>query len=68
MDDDRSTAERRCTAPGCTTTLSMYNSDHLCFAHADAVSRMRFERMWTSQTRRFIYRPSAEPQATRPSG
>jgi hypothetical protein len=67
MDDERSTTERRCSAPGCKTTLSKYNSDHLCFVHADAVSRLRFERV-TGQSRRVVYRPSPEPQVARRSG
>jgi len=36
--------ERQCSAPGCVTVLSIYNTDHLCFAHADVASRARFER------------------------
>ncbi len=35
---------RQCSAPGCVTVLSIYNADHLCFAHADVASRARFER------------------------
>jgi hypothetical protein len=35
---------RRCSAPACETVLSVYNADHLCFAHADVVSRALFER------------------------
>jgi len=35
---------RRCTAPGCPTVLSVYNSDHLCFSHADVRTRAPFER------------------------
>jgi hypothetical protein len=37
-------SERRCAAPGCPTVLSVYNSDHLCFTHADVVTRAPFER------------------------
>jgi hypothetical protein len=35
---------RRCAAPGCLTVLSVYNSDYLCFAHADVRTRAPFER------------------------
>ncbi len=35
---------RRCAAPGCPTVLSVYNSDHLCFTHADVRTRALFER------------------------
>jgi hypothetical protein len=35
---------RRCAAPGCPTVLSVYNSDHLCFTHADEKTRAPFER------------------------
>ena len=35
---------RRCAAPGCPTVLSVYNSDHLCFTHADVRTRAPFER------------------------
>ncbi len=66
--EETPTAERRCSAPGCETTLSKYNSDHLCFAHADAVSRLRFDRLWTGHARQAIYRQSPEPQVTRRSG
>ena len=41
--------ERRCSAPGCPTVLSIYNTDHLCFAHADVASRARFERTGPSR-------------------
>ncbi len=30
--------------PDCTTLLSVYNSDYLCFAHADEKTRARFQR------------------------
>ncbi len=43
--DTRRKPERRCLAPGCLTTLSTYNMDFLCFAHADEVTRARFERV-----------------------
>ncbi len=60
MGDEGSTAERRCAAPGCTTTLSVYNSDYLCFAHADEVSRSRFDMRWARQAKPARYRPSTE--------
>lgn len=37
-------SERRCAYAGCTTRLSMYNSDFLCWTHADARTRAHFER------------------------
>jgi hypothetical protein len=36
-------SKRSCLAPGCTTMLSTYNTDHLCFAHDAKASRDRFE-------------------------
>jgi hypothetical protein len=41
---EKSGSERRCAYAGCTTRLSIYNSDFLCWAHADATTRARFER------------------------
>jgi hypothetical protein len=35
---------RVCAAPDCSTLLSIYNADHLCFLHADEESRSAFER------------------------
>jgi hypothetical protein len=35
---------RRCAATDCPTVLSIYNSDHLCFMHADVRTRARYER------------------------
>ena len=47
---------RRCSASGCTTKLSRYNtSNDLCFAHADERSRARFER-WPEAPPPVIYR------------
>jgi hypothetical protein len=43
--------ERCCQYPGCTTKLSIYNSDFLCWTHADARTRARFERVTTSRAR-----------------
>ncbi|MGZ6545584.1 MAG: hypothetical protein ACXVEI_09760 [Actinomycetota bacterium] len=48
--------ERQCTAPGCVTVLSIYNADHLCFAHADVASRARFERTGPARIERAPYR------------
>jgi hypothetical protein len=36
---------RRCKYPGCTTTLSVYNSDFLCWTHASVEVRARFDRL-----------------------
>jgi hypothetical protein len=36
-------SERRCAYPGCTTKLSVYNSDYLCWTHADAKTRAHFD-------------------------
>jgi hypothetical protein len=47
---------RKCSAPDCPTVLSVYNSDHLCFAHADSVTRARFERRVSAETRLTPYR------------
>jgi hypothetical protein len=47
---------RRCSAPGCTTVLSMYNSDHLCFTHADVASRARFEPRGLARIDQGLYR------------
>ena len=49
---------RRCAAPGCPTVLSVYNSDHLCFAHADVKTRAPFERRVASLR---IDHPSISP-------
>ena len=47
--------DRCCTASGCTTKLSTYNTSDLCFAHADEQSRARFD--WRpSNTTSAIYR------------
>ena len=49
---------RRCALPGCPTTLSVYNSDHLCFMHADVRTRAPFERRAASLR---IDHPSTAP-------
>jgi hypothetical protein len=36
--------------------LSIYNTDHLCFAHADVASRARFERTGPARLERPPYR------------
>lgn len=36
-------SERCCAYEGCTTRLSIYNSDFLCWTHADVKTRARFE-------------------------
>jgi hypothetical protein len=41
---DASKIERRCLYPGCPTTLSDYNSDVLCWTHADERTRVHFDR------------------------
>jgi hypothetical protein len=38
-----SASERSCAFAGCTTRLSVYNSDFLCWTHADVTTRARFE-------------------------
>ena len=50
---------RRCSAPDCPTVLSIYNSDHLCFAHADMATRRRFERRTNGD--RVLSLPSVDP-------
>ena len=58
---------RSCSASGCTTKLSRYNtSNELCFAHADERSRARFER-WPDATPSVIYRHH-EPSSVRDQG
>ena len=56
--------KRRCAYEGCTTTLSIYNVDVLCFVHADERTRAGYDRasgrMRPQQTR------EAEP-STAPS-
>ena len=56
--------DRCCEAPGCLTTLSRYNTDYLCFRHADEATRARFERRLSNETRPTRYRPTTE-EATR---
>jgi hypothetical protein len=41
--NDGAGTERCCAYPACTTRLSVYNSDFLCWTHADARTRARFE-------------------------
>jgi hypothetical protein len=43
--DGASGSERCCLYEGCTTRLSVYNSDFLCWTHADVKTRARFERV-----------------------
>jgi hypothetical protein len=62
MSNERSTGRRRCPAEGCTTILSSYNSDYLCFAHADERTRARFERPRPAPDRLALYRFAREPQ------
>jgi hypothetical protein len=52
---------RQCSAPGCTTVLSVYNSDHLCFRHADELTRTRFEDRIHVESR-FRYRQVPDPR------
>jgi hypothetical protein len=59
--------DRTCSAPGCTTVLSVYNSDHLCFMHADEVTRARFERRGQADPR-FRYRPVEVPDLAGAAG
>jgi len=40
---------RRCTMPGCPTTLSVYNHGHLCFVHSNQKAAQTLTR--------FPYRP-----------
>lgn len=47
-----SRSERCCAYAGCTTRLSVYNSDFLCWTHADATTRARFERATKRQAAR----------------
>lgn len=47
-----SRSERCCAYAGCTTRLSVYNSDFLCWTHADATTRARFERATMRQAAR----------------
>ncbi len=44
MDNETRDPRRVCLHPECTTTLSVYNVDYLCFTHADERSRARFDR------------------------
>ena len=54
---DQHERDRRCSALGCTTKLSRYNtSNDLCFAHADERSRARFEKRPAPATASVVYR------------
>lgn len=52
--------DRRCLFPRCTTSLSMYNSDVLCWTHADEKARSRFDRVARTMARPLIYRQRDE--------
>ena len=54
---------RQCLSPECTTVLSIYNSDHLCFTHADAASRARFERTGPARTSLTLYHQRLDPSS-----
>lgn len=54
------TPERRCAYPGCTTRLSIYNADFLCWAHADARTRARFDNLHNRE-RGLVRLDRAEP-------
>jgi hypothetical protein len=58
---------RTCSAPGCTTVLSVYNSDHLCFMHADEVTRARFEHRGRAAPR-FRFEPVEVPDLAGAAG
>ena len=61
---DRSNAPERCCAvAGCTTILSVYNSDFLCWTHADTTTRARFERQGTRPFERDL-EPAVAPIRT----
>jgi hypothetical protein len=63
--DNSSKDGRRCLYPGCTTALSVYNSDVLCWTHADERTRARFDhRSATSTAQRLRYRPRKEEQTS----
>jgi hypothetical protein len=65
MVEDVSSAGRRCLYPGCTTDLSIYNSDVLCWTHADEKTRALFERRSAGSTaQRLRYQPRKEGQTT----
>ena len=63
MDLTKRDPSRRCSAPGCSTLLSLYNSDHLCFVHGDERSRTAFERV--SETARRYQETSQAPSTIR---
>lgn len=48
---DSSSARRRCQYPECTTTLSAYNPDRLCWMHGRAVVFARLERWAVTRER-----------------
>jgi hypothetical protein len=62
---DSSDTGRRCVYPGCTTDLSVYNSDVLCWTHADEKTRAHFDRRSANEHGpRLFYAPrKAEPTA-----
>lgn len=53
--------DRRCAWAGCTTTLSIYNSDYLCWVHADERTRARYERVVTGRIGAVPQPRGAEP-------
>ena len=52
---------RRCAFLGCTTTLSVYNSDFMCWVHADECTRARYERVATGRVGAFQRAADVEP-------
>jgi hypothetical protein len=63
---DSSGIGRRCLYPGCTTALSIYNSDVLCWTHADERTRAQFDRVSATRTnQRLRYRQLTDEPANR---
>jgi hypothetical protein len=59
-------SERCCAYAGCTTRLSVYNSDFLCWTHADVRTRAQFEKVSISRARSEAEVPrSREPHPDR---
>ena len=52
--------DRRCLYAGCTTSLSIYNSDVLCWTHADEKTRSQFDLVTRTMSRPLIYRQRTE--------
>ena len=59
--------KRECSAPDCMTVLSIYNADHLCFLHADEVTRARFERRGQPEPR-LRFHPTVVPDVAPAAG